>query len=98
MDGRMDGGPTLRPLLLGLLLWSCGAEASRAPRPNFLLILADDLGIGDLGCYGNHTLSSGFVRRWNCIVMRNHEVTGQPMDLDRSTQLLLREAQAFIRR
>ncbi|XP_033616138.1 arylsulfatase D [Fukomys damarensis] len=204
-------GPTLRPLLLGLLLWSCGAEASRAPRPNFLLILADDLGIGDLGCYGNHTLrtpnidrladeglrltqldshrrpsclslpergaaqpaaragsrgaclagkwhqglscasrgdhchhplshgfdyfygltllaakvhgllpvpwkvvlgaaclslllflcwscSSGFVRRWNCIVMRNHEVTGQPMDLDRSTQLLLREAQAFIRR
>lgn len=24
--------------------------------PNFLLIMADDLGIGDLGCYGNRTL------------------------------------------
>ena len=26
------------------------------PQPNFLLIMDDDLGIGDLGCYGNTTL------------------------------------------
>lgn len=25
-------------------------------QPNFLIIMADDLGIGDLGCYGNGTL------------------------------------------
>ncbi|XP_004867433.1 arylsulfatase D [Heterocephalus glaber] len=42
--------------------------------------------------------SSGFVRRWNCILMRNHEVTEQPMDLGHSTRLLLREARAFIQR
>jgi len=34
-------------LLLGL------TGAADAARPNFVLILADDLGYGDLGCYGN---------------------------------------------
>ncbi|XP_029329644.1 arylsulfatase E-like [Mus caroli] len=33
------------------------------PRPNFLLIMADDLGLGDLGCYGNGTLRTPNIDR-----------------------------------
>lgn len=42
--------------------------------------------------------SFGFVGRWNCILMRNHEVTEQPMDLERTTDRLLKEALSYIER
>ncbi|MBN1442568.1 MAG: sulfatase-like hydrolase/transferase, partial [Planctomycetes bacterium] len=41
----------LLPLLLSLLA-SLAAPSTAADRPNFLVILADDLGYSDLGCYG----------------------------------------------
>ncbi|XP_071320620.1 steryl-sulfatase isoform X2 [Trachinotus anak] len=41
-------------LLLLLLGVSCVSQESR--KPNFVLMMVDDLGIGDLGCYGNKTL------------------------------------------
>lgn len=52
--------PRLRAVLLGLLLsLVAGLHAGRAAetRPNFVVILMDDLGVMDLGCYG-----SGFHR------------------------------------
>uniref|UniRef100_A0A672PWC9 Steroid sulfatase n=1 Tax=Sinocyclocheilus grahami TaxID=75366 RepID=A0A672PWC9_SINGR len=40
---------------LGLLLL-CTADADSGRKPNFVFMMVDDLGIGDLGCYGNTTL------------------------------------------
>ncbi|XP_066213777.1 arylsulfatase D-like [Saccopteryx leptura] len=48
--------------------------------------------------FGSWYASFGFVRRWNCIVMRNHHVVEQPMDLERAARRLLREAVSYIER
>ncbi|XP_053437134.1 arylsulfatase H [Nycticebus coucang] len=42
--------------------------------------------------------SYGFVRRWNCILMRNHEIVQQPMREERVSSLMLKEALAFMER
>ncbi|XP_042696765.1 arylsulfatase H isoform X3 [Chrysemys picta bellii] len=202
---------------LAILLVSClRTYASSASKPNILLIMADDLGLGDVGCYGNDTLrtpnidqlakegvkltqhiaaaplctpsraafltgrypirsgmgsstkqrvlfwtggsgglppnettfarilqqqgyttglivltlligkltglflvkwkaiicfalcgflffiswfsSYGFVKYWNCILMRNHDISEQPMKLEKATSNVLKEAVSFIER
>ncbi len=43
----------LVPLLAGFALaWPCNAE-TKAKRPNIVLIMADDMGFSDIGCYGS---------------------------------------------
>ena len=52
------------PLLLTLCLFLTGAPtAPAAGRPNILIILADDLGYGDLSCYGAKDLRSPHLDR-----------------------------------
>ena len=47
----------LPPVLFLLLLFSACADektdVASLSRPDFIIILADDLGYGDLGCFGN---------------------------------------------
>ncbi|XP_039599512.1 steryl-sulfatase [Polypterus senegalus] len=48
--------------------------------PNFVLIMVDDLGIGDLGCYGNTTIRTPNIDRLANEGMKlNHHIAASPL-------------------
>jgi arylsulfatase A len=51
------------PLLTALLLLAVAAHAAAGPGPNVIVILTDDLGYGDLGCYGSTTIATPAIDR-----------------------------------
>lgn len=51
---------------LTAVLSGCSKEAEAAPRPekpNFIIIMADDLGYGDIECFGNPTIHTPHLNR-----------------------------------
>jgi arylsulfatase A len=50
--------PHIVSALLSFVLASCAAHRGVERPPNFVVLFADDLGYGDLGCYGHPTIST----------------------------------------
>jgi arylsulfatase A-like enzyme len=48
----------MRPLFTPLFLALAAALFGQAPKPNIIFILADDLGYGELGCYGQKIIQT----------------------------------------
>jgi len=49
-----------RPLFLAVLGW--GSAALAAPKPNIVVILSDDMGYSDIGCYGSEIATPNLDR------------------------------------
>jgi uncharacterized sulfatase len=51
-------------------LFACSLTLAAAPKPNIIFILADDLGYGDLGCYGQKMIKTPHLDRMAAEGMR----------------------------
>lgn len=92
------------PLVCTLLLGFCvstlaseGTSGSNSSHPNVVILLIDDLGIGDVGCYGNDTIRTPSIDRLAGEgVLLSHHVAGAPFCTpSRASLLTARYAQRF---
>ncbi|XP_023380831.1 arylsulfatase D-like [Pteropus vampyrus] len=82
-------------MALGVLTLAAGRTCGLVPVPRKAVAAAAGL---VFLFFASWYTSFGFVRRWNCILMRNRDVVEQPMDLERTAGRLLEEAVAYIER
>ncbi|XP_039698384.1 arylsulfatase D-like isoform X3 [Pteropus medius] len=82
-------------MALGVLTLAAGRTCGLVPVPRKAVTAAAGL---VFLFFASWYTSFGFVRRWNCILMRNRDVVEQPMDLERTAGRLLEEAVAYIER
>ncbi len=62
--------PRRAAILTGVLWTTVGAAAAADRPPNFVILYADDLGYGDLGCYGHPTIRTPELDRMAAEGMR----------------------------
>jgi arylsulfatase A len=71
INALLDSPPALRKLapvnhvcwILACLLWACGSALAAARQPNIIFILADDLGYGDIGAFGQKKIKTPHLDR-----------------------------------
>jgi arylsulfatase A-like enzyme len=68
--GKKDYLYIMRTMLIvtSLLLFCCGCH--KVQHPDIILIMADDLGYGDLGCYGSHHMDTPNMDRLAALGIR----------------------------
>jgi hypothetical protein len=82
LRGVVEHRPPMKRAVQAVLLFvfaslALVATAASAPRPNILLILADDLGFSDLGCYGSAIATPNLDRLAGGKIVQLRAVTAQ---------------------